>query len=271
MSLPRTAVAFLRREFLEEASYPLKVVFGFGAAIVSIGFLVIFADFVGATMAGSGEGRMAHGYLPFALVGLSFHTLLDTALRELSSRIRRAQMQGTFEALLATSTPLPVLMLALPLYPLLRTCSRFVLLLLFGWLVLDVPLSFGNWPVVLVAFGLAVTVFTAIGLVFAGLTVVFKQTEPLIAVFNASCFFLGGVIVPSGELPAVLQWVGVLLPITPALEAFRIAAIDGGDFAAAGPVLGQLAVFAVVLVPFSVVVFRWSIRQALRDGSLGHY
>ena len=62
-------------------------------------------------------------------------------------------------------------------------------------------------------------------------------------------------IVPSGELPAVLQWVGVLLPITPALEAFRIAAIDGGDFAAAGPVLGQLAVFAVVLVPFSVVVF----------------
>ena len=270
MSLPRTAAAFLRRELLEEASYPLKVVLGFGTALVSIGFLVIFADFVGGAI-GGGEDRIAYGYLPFALVGVSFHTLLDTALRELSSRIRQAQMQGTFEALLATSTPLPILMLALPLYPLLRTCMRFLLLLLFGWLVLDVPLSFGNWPVVLAVFGLALTVFVAIGLVFAGLTVVFKQTEPLIAVFNAACFFLGGVIVPSDQLPTVLQWVSGVLPITPALEAFRIAALEGGGWSEVGPVLGQLAVFAAVLVPLSVFVFRWSIRQALRDGSLGHY
>ena len=270
MTLVRTAAAFLRREFLEEVSYPLKVVSGLAAALVSLGFLVIFTDFVGKSMTAQ-AGNIEGGYLAFALVGLSFHTLLDTALRELSTRIRQAQVQGTLEALLATRTPLSSLMSALPLYPLLRTCLRFAGLLLLGWWILDVPLHWNNWQVVTAAFVLSVTVFAAIGLMFAGLTVVFKRTEPLIAVFNASCFFLSGVIVPWEELPAPLQVISVVLPMTPALEAFRNAALLGGDWAAVAPAFGRLAIFAVALIPLSVVVFRWSLRQALRDGSLGHY
>lgn len=270
MTVIRTAAAFLRRELIEEASYPLKIVVGIGATLVSLGFLVIFADFVGSAMNRNASG-LEGGYLAFALVGLSFHTLLDTALRELSARIRQAQVQGTFEALLATRTPLSSLMIALPMYPLLRTCLRFAGLLLLGWWLLDVPLRFDNGPVVLATFALSITVFAALGLTFAGLTVVFKRTEPLIAVFNAGCFFLSGVIVPFQELPAPLQIVSTVLPMTPALEAFRTAAVRGGDFAAVAPALGHLLIFAVVLVPLSVWVFRWSLRQALRDGSLGHY
>lgn len=270
MSVVRTATAFLRREFLEEASYPLKVLFGLAAALVSLGFLVIFTEFVGKSMSAR-VGNLEGGYMAFALVGLSFHTLLDTALRELSTRVRQAQVQGTFEALLATRTPLTSLMLALPMYPMLRTCMRFAGLLLLGWWLLDVPLHWHNWPVVMAVFALSIAVFAAIGLTFAGLTVVFKRTEPLIAVFNAGCFFLSGVIVPWEELPGALQVVSAVLPMTPALEAFRMAVLEGGGWAAVAPALGRLAIFAVVLVPLSVVVFRWSLRQALRDGSLGHY
>jgi len=266
----RVAVAFLRREFLEEISYPLKVVLGLVAVLLSLGFLVVFHDFIARNMVARGEG-IEGGYFTFALVGLSFHSLLDTALRELSSRIRSAQMQGTFEAMLATRTPLSVLMVVLPLPPMLRTCVRFVVMLLIGWLVFDVQLRLGNWPVVMTGFALALIVFIALGLMFAGLTIVLKQTGPLITMFIALCFFFSGVIVPWEELPRALRVVSSVLPMTPALEAFRIAAVGGGGWSDTAPALWRLAAFAVVLVPLSLVTCRWSLRQALRDGSLGQY
>jgi ABC-2 type transport system permease protein len=266
----RIAGAFLRREFLEEASYPLKVIASLGAVLISLGFLMIFTEFIGKTVSYK-FGGVKGGYLSFVLLGLTFHTLLDTALRELSSRVRQAQTQGVLEALLATKAPLRYLMLALPLYPVIRACFRILILLLLATVLLDVPLAWEHWPMAAAAMLTGIIVFGALGLIFAGLTVVFKRTEPLVQAFNAGCFFLSGVIVPWEELPLFFQSVAVFLPLTPALEAFRYALLDGSDWGVVWPAFLRMAVFAVVLVPSSVFVFRWSVRQAMRDGSLGHY
>lgn len=270
MSFLRVAGAFVRREFLEEASYPLKVIFSLGAVVISLGFLVVFTDFLGKTLIYK-LGDTSGDYLPFVLLGVSFHTLLDTALRELSSRVRQAQTQGVLEALLATKAPLRFIMMALPLYPIMRACFRIFVLLLLGASLFGVSLRWENWPMACAAVAMGVIVFGALGLLFAGLTVVFKRTESVIQAFNASCFFLGGVIVPWEELPSVLQSVSAFLPLTPALEIFRYSLLDGSDWGEAWPAFVRMMLFAALLIPLSVYVFRWSVRQAMRDGSLAQY
>jgi ABC-type polysaccharide/polyol phosphate export permease len=266
----RIAVAFVRREFLEDASYPLKVILSLVAVVINLGFLLVFTEFLGKTLTYK-FGGMSGEYLPFLLLGLSFHTLLDTALRELSSRVRQAQNQGVLEALLATKAPMRCIMLALPLYPVMRSCIRIVIFLLLSAALLDVSLRWDNWPMAIAVLGMGIIVFGALGLIFAGLTVVFKRTEPLVNGFNAACFLLSGVIVPWEELPPLLQSVAAFLPLTPALEAFRYSLLDGSDWGLVGPAFLRMSLFAAVLVPLSVLVFRWSVRQAMRDGSLAQY
>lgn len=270
MRFLRIARAFVWREFLEDASYPLKVIFSLVAVVINLGFLVVFTEFLGKTLIYK-FGGLSGEYLPFLLLGLSFHTLLDTALRELSSRVRQAQTQGVLEALLATKAPLRYIMLALPLYPVMRACIRIVILLLLGAALFDVSLRWDNWPMAVAALGMGIIVFGALGLIFAGLTVVFKRTEPLVQGFTAACFLLSGVIVPSEELPALLQSVAAFLPLTPALEAFRYSLLNGSDWGQVWPAFFRMLLFAVVLVPLSVFVFRWAVRQAMRDGSLAQY
>ena len=270
MSFPAVAAAFVRREFLEDVSYPLRVVSALAAAVVGLAFLTFFSDFVGAAISAR-FGLPEGGFMAFALIGVSYHALLDTALRDLSGRIRQAQHQGTLEALLATRTPLRHVMLALPVYPMLRTCVRIAFFLSVGALFLGVPLQVRGLLMAAAAFGAGIVVFGAIGLAFAGLTIVFQRTEPLIHAFNGACFFLGGVLLPWQELPPALKVVASFLPLTPALDAFRYAMLDGSDWSVVRPALLRLTLFAAVLVPLGIIVLRWSVRRALRDGSLSRY
>jgi len=63
--------------------------------------------------------------------------------------------------------------------------------------------------------------------------------------------FLGGVFVPLTSMPAWLQVVARLLPLTYSVEALRIA-LSGGSWATAAIDLGALATFSVVLFVLAV-------------------
>lgn len=270
MRLLHTAGAFLRREILEELSYPMRVVMGLCAVLVSIAIFAVFADFAGDALQAQ-LGGASGGYLAFALVGLAFHNLIDTALRVLSGRIRAAQVQGSLEAILASRARLSHVVICLPLYPLLRSVGQILTVFILAEVLLDVDFVWSNFAAAATVFALTLLVFASFGLLFAALTVVYKRTEPVVMFFNAACFFLGGVLIPVDKLPEALQWVSAALPMTPALSAFRIAALEGGGWdQLTGPSLHLLG-FALVLIPAAVIVFRWSIRRAMRDGSLSQF
>ncbi len=267
MSTLQTAMAFVRKDCLEELSYRFRLLFAIGAGLVSLGFLAIFSDFVGKTFDTKLEG-LEGGLMAFWLLGVTLHNLLETALRELSGRVRMAQTMGTLEALLATRTSLVNLMICLPLYPLLRTTFKLLCFLLLGYLFLKVPIQWGNWPAALLVLLLSLLVFGCLGLSFAGLTVVFKRTEPVIRAFSIVSFLLGGVLVPVSKLPESLQGVSPFLPISPAVQGFRQALV--GEEFPTNAIL-HLCLYAALLLPVSLVTFRWAVRRAMRDGSLTQY
>ncbi|TET67751.1 MAG: ABC transporter permease, partial [Candidatus Aminicenantes bacterium] len=81
----------------------------------------------------------------------------------------------------------------------------------------------------------------------------------------------GGVFFPITILPGWLQKVSYFLPITYSLRAMRHALLQSYSFQALGFDILILALFSVVLLPFSIYAFKVAVRRAKKDGSLTHY
>jgi len=75
---------------------------------------------------------------------------------------------------------------------------------------------------------------------------------------------------PVSVLPASLQCLARLLPVTYSLEGMRDALLAGASFSQLWPVVRALLIFAVVLLPLSSFVFAWALRRTKITGTLTH-
>ena len=72
-------------------------------------------------------------------------------------------------------------------------------------------------------------------------------------------------------MPEWMQTVANLIPVTYALRGMRLALLQGASFAEIQNDILALAIFCVVLLPLSLIVFGYAVRIARIDGSLTHY
>jgi ABC-2 type transport system permease protein len=270
VNLLRVAVAFLRKDFLQETSYKLNYALGLLGIVFSLLFLTLISDFIGPSV-GARLEDYGGNYFAFVVLGIGLHSFLGAALNQLSQRIREAQIMGTFEAILATGAPVPAIIVCLPLHSFCRTSARVLAYLLLGVLLFDMDVSWSRWPQALVLLVMTVAAFGCIGMLIASLTIAFKKTEPVGAMIGALSLFLGGVYYPLSVLPEWLRPVAYLFPITPALEGLRLALLGGGGWIEIWPHVAGLALFVALVLPLGVVVFGASLRNAMRNGSLTQY
>jgi len=271
VSLARTAWAFLRKDVLEEASYRWNAVLGLGGIFFMLLFLTIISDFVGPLVA---DRIRPYGgsYFAFVVLGLGILSFQDAALRQLARKIREAQLLGTLEALLATRTGMPTILVCLPLSVFLQTSFRVFGYLALGSLFFGLSLEWASWPAALVVLAGTVVAFGSLGLVVAGLTTAFKRTEPVINLIGGLSIFLGGIYYPLDQLPEWLRSVAHLLPITSAVDAARSALlVEGAHTIEVLRALVPLLVFVVVMLPLGAGFFRWALRRSMRDGTLTQY
>jgi ABC-2 type transport system permease protein len=270
MSFLWTALAFVKKDLQEDASYRFGFALALGHTLLTLLFLLFVSRFLGASV---GDRLDGHGgnWFSFAVVGVSLHSFLQAAIQRLASQIRAAQVLGTLEALLTTRTNLPTLVACLPAYPLLQTSLRVFGYLALGVWIFGMPLQVGDWTAALAVFALTLFAFGCLGLFTAGMTIAFKRAEPVGTLIAGLSFFLGGIYYPLSALPEWLRGPAHLLPITPALEALRRILLSEGRWADVLPELGMLLAFLAVMVPASLAFFRWAIRRAMRDGTLTQY
>jgi len=108
-----------------------------------------------------------------------------------------------------------------------------------------------NWLILFLALLLSATAFSALGaFVSVAVREVF-EAQTLANFIRFPMMFLGGVFVPLASIPAWLQVVARLLPLTYSVEALRVA-LSGGSWATAALDLGALAAFSVVLFLLAV-------------------
>ena len=118
---------------------------------------------------------------------------------------------------------------------------------------------------------LALLAHLPIGIVSAGFLLVFKRGDPLTPLVGSLSALLGGVYFPLAVLPGWLQSVSFFLPFTHALEGLRQAVLNGRSLSELGTQVAVLGIFALVLLPVSLAVFSYAVRQAKRLGTLSQY
>lgn len=261
--------ALIRATALTSLSYRLETVFSLGGLMLSIVPLYFLAHALQPLMANSlrSEGQQYFGFL--ALGTITF-VLMTTTLRTLPEAIRSGIARGTLEALLATPTPLPVLLAGLACYPLLWN-------LVGGGLTLGAAYALGAhvaWAHGLAALGIVLLIVLThlpFALLSSSLVLAYKTTGPVSMVVVTLSALLGGVYYPTLVLPPWLQPVAALLPLTYGLRALRRTLLDGAPLAAVATDLAVLATFGAVLLGAGVLVFTRALGYARRAGTLAQY
>jgi ABC-2 type transport system permease protein len=263
-------LAFLKRDLLVEVSYRFAFVFQVAWTLLSIASYSFLARFIGRSTLPALD---AYGgdYFAFVVIGVALHDYLTTALDAFSRSIRDAQLAGTLEALLATQTSLPTIIFASAAYPFLWRSFNVVLYLAIGVGFFDLHLALGNWAAAALTLILSIVVFSGLGILSASFTMIFKRGSPIILLVGGLSWLLGGVFYPVTVMPAWLQRVSALLPITYAIEGMRTCLLGAGQWSDLWRSLGPLMLLAFVIFPLSLVSFHYATRHARMTGTLAQY
>lgn len=259
--------AFLRRDFLSDASYRLAFVLQFGGLLLSVSALY----FVTKMIDPSTEGLDGIDPFPWMVLGMAFQYYFSTALYAFSARVRSEQVLGTLEAMLVSPTPTPVVIFASAAWDFTYGAVRVVLYLVAAKVVFGFPLHVeGIGPLVV---GVALTLLSSsgIGILSASFILYFKRGDPINMALSGLTMFFGNVFFPVEQLPDSIQWISDFLPITWSLRIVRGALLQGKSFAELGGELLALAILTVALLPAGFFLARIAIRKAKREGSLVQY
>jgi len=263
-------LAFLKKDFLITLSYRFAVLLHFFGMFV---WLFMFY-FIGQTFTGSISPhleRYGGSYFAYVLVGIAVSSFVSVGLESFAEEVRGAQVEGTLEALLSTPTSIYTILVGNSLWSFAVSLVVSILFLAGGCLFLGLQILPLNAAAALVVLATTFLAFLAIGMLSAGFIMIFKQGNPVGALFGTSSYFLGGVLFPVEVLPEPFQWAAAFLPTTHAVKALRELLLAQVAVAEILPILGNLGLFVAVTAPVGIAFFRYAVRRAKRDGSLTQY
>jgi ABC-2 type transport system permease protein len=209
-------------------------------------------------------------YFAYSLVGFIFFDYLGAALDSIDRSLEEARDAGTLEPLLVTQVSLPVALIGSAVYPFVATTLRIGVYIAWGALLFGFPLRQANWISVIAVLIATLLAFSGLGLLSGAYLLLFKRGNPSKWFLLGVSSVAGGMLFPVDILPAWLQFVARLLPVTYALEAMRASLLGGASVFANARPLGVLLLFAAVLLPVSTLVFGWALRRTKITGTLTH-
>jgi len=155
-------------------------------------------------------------------------------------------------------------------YPFAATTLRIAVYLGWSAALFHFPLGGANWIAVTAVLLATLFAFSGLGIFSAAHLLLFKRGNPAKWFLLGISSLVGGMLFPVSILPDWLQFVAKLNPITYALDAMRGALLDGASVPEIGRPLLVLLLFAVILLPTSVVAFSWALRRTKITGTLTH-
>lgn len=156
----------------------------------------------------------------------------------------------------------------------------------FGVVVLGIPFDIGrvDWVLLLLSMGLGLVGVLALAVLLAATIMQTRQDAWSYPEAVAGALFLMvGAVFPMAVLPAPIQGVGLLVPLSWWLEGVRQAlfpgvlsaiggqgslwtSLTGTDLPSGGLIVIALAATTVVMAALAVLAFRWSEQRARRRG-----
>lgn len=209
-------------------------------------------------------------YFAFVLVGFAFFDYLGAALDSFDHSLEEARDSGTLEHLLVTQTSLPVMLAGSAIYPFLATTVRIVVYLAWAALLFHFPLQRANWLAVVVVLFASLLAFSGLGILSASYLLLFKRGNPGKWLLLGVSSIVGGMLFPVDILPAWLQVLARINPITYTLDAMRSALLAGASLHTLWRPVLILLLFAAALLPLSTALFAAVLRRTKATGTLMH-
>jgi ABC-2 type transport system permease protein len=210
-------------------------------------------------------------YFSFVIIGIAFNGYFTLGLGGFARALRQSQTTGTLEAMVMTPVPVSMIVVGSAAWSYVFTTFRVLIYLLLGTLLFTLDLQGANYLGALVCLVLSILAFASIGIIAAGIIMVVKRGEAITSLISSFFSLVGGIYYPVEILPPWLQTISALVPVTYAVRAMRLSLLTGASWSELMPDLLVLLGFTVVLSPLSLIVFRYAVEQARKDGSLTHY
>ena len=130
-----------------------------------------------------------------------------------------------------------------------------VVILLFTIFALSIEYVGSLWEIGVVLF-LLVTVAVSLGIFISSFANNEFQVVQFIPIVLAPQIFLSGVIIPVEQMPALFEWLSVVIPLTYAVDALREIMLLGTDLTTLWLNLAVIAAFSVALLAAAVATLR---------------
>jgi ABC-2 type transport system permease protein len=258
--------------FKRDAALALSYDWEFWSTWLGLVIQVLSFYFISRLIAPSpkyGFGDQAAGYFQFVAINLAFVRFQSTAVVCFQTAIRDDQLAGTMEAIMATPTSLPIIVLSRGLWAFALTLMQVAIFLLMA-VALGLTLTHVNVLSAAIFTLLTIACMSPVGVMAAATIMIFKRGAASSFIMGGLTQLFGGVYFPVSTLPHILQYVSWALPITHALNGIR-GAVHGASIVQLAPDAIWLAIAAIVLLPISLWSFARAVQRAKIDGTLGLY
>src|SRR3954454_7842831 len=213
------------------------------------------------------KGSDANDLLLFLLIGTLVWAYLSAVLDDISLVITWERWEGTIEHTLMAPVPRVSHLIGTAVFGVLHALVRTSLILAISLPFFSVSLGHADWATA--AAVVIVGSFALIGLgILAGVLPLLypERGEQLSFMAQSVVLLVSGVYYSVSVLPAWLQVLSYLSPATYFLRSIRAALVDGAGITAVAGDLAIMALFAVVLIPGSVMVFSAAEKWAKKTG-----
>ena len=207
-------------------------------------------------------------YFSFALIGIAFAGIQQSALYSFSHALSSEQGAGTLEEILITSTKLSTVMMSGVLWNCLFVFIRTVFYLLLGILFFQAHFTFHDPLAIAFVLFFSLTAMAGFGMISAGFLLIYKRGDPFSFCFSSASKFLAGVYFPVTVLPLWIQSLSPFFPLTYTLNALRKVLLKGAGMGEVWSDCFVLILFSAVLLPVGIFYFRYAEKRARREGSL---
>lgn len=266
----RKISAFIKKEFLQQASYHLSFFSTIFSALTSLAIYYFIDALFGHRITGD-LSEFGVNYFSYVLLGIIFFSYTGIGISSFSGSIRAEQLQGTLESLLLTPTKTSVILLSMAVWNLLFASTDALIYMGLGIFLFKVDLSNINFISAAVISLLTIVSFSGVGILSASFVLFFKRGDPAGWFMNNAEGLLGGVYYPVTVMPAFLQFLAKLIPVTYAVHGIQLAVYKGYSLAQLKAECGFLLLFCLLLVPISFLSFAYALKKARQQGSLAQY
>jgi len=258
--------ALTKRDIYNWSTYRSQILTTVATSVIGVASWGINADYRNIAVP-----QYNTDYVSFLIVGI----LVTNLILPLGSGVQRQLNPWTLETILMTGIKTPTFVLGTSLWTYILSVILFVPQLYLGIYAFGAHLVVNFISVVLAVLISSLIIF-CLAMISTGIRIVTKVTDPVTWGLAVAASLLSGLTFPVSKLNNYipgLSTVSWLLPQTWIYHIMRLSTLEAGsllDPGIAEAFLVTLA-YAAVLVQISVMVYRWGLNRAKKDGTLGWY